>query len=235
MIPKVIHYCWFGGKPLPLDVEQCIRSWKKFCPDYEIRQWNESNYDVGKHPFMKAAYETGSWAFVSDYARLDIIYNHGGVYLVTDVELLKDLQPLLELDCYFGMQQDRNLIATGLGFGAVKGHGAVKKMLEYYDNLTFSTERKVQLACPQLNSAALEACGFVREDKLQVVEGAHIFPCTYFDPLSPGRTRDLTGKDTVSIHHYSASWTSGKQRLKRKLIRLIGEKRIHKIKKLLGK
>jgi hypothetical protein len=123
MIPKVIHYCWFGGKPLPLDVEQCIRSWKKFCPDYEIRQWNESNYDVGKHPFMKAAYETGSWAFVSDYARLDIIYNHGGVYLDTDVELLKDLQPLLELDCYFGMQQDRNLIATGLGFGAVKGHG----------------------------------------------------------------------------------------------------------------
>jgi peptide/nickel transport system substrate-binding protein len=103
----------------------------------------------------------------------------------------------------------------------------------YYDNLTFSTERKVQLACPQLNSAALEACGFVREDKLQVVEGAHIFPCTYFDPLSPGRTRNLIGNDTVSIHHYSASWQPAKNRWKRKLIRFIGQERIAKIKEWL--
>ena len=233
MIPKVIHYCWFGGKPLPMEVERCIRSWKKFCPDYEIRQWNESNYDVRKHPFMEAAFEAGCWAFVSDYARLDIIYNYGGIYLDTDVELLKDLQPLLELECHFGMQQDRNLIATGLGFGAVKGNGAVKKMLEYYDDLTFSAEQKVQLACPQLNSAALAASGFVREDRLQVVEGAHIFPCTYFDPLSPGRTRNLIGKDTVTIHHYSASWQPAKNRWKRKLIRFIGQERIAKIKEWL--
>ena len=91
MIPKVIHYCWFGGKPIPNDVKKCINSWKKKCGDYEIKCWNESNFDVNAHPFTKAAYEAKAWAFVSDYARLKVVYDHGGIYLDTDVELLKKL------------------------------------------------------------------------------------------------------------------------------------------------
>ncbi len=91
MIPKMIHYCWFGGKPLPKDVLDCIKTWKKYCPDYEIKRWDESNFDVNSHPFMKAAYEAKAWAFVSDYARLKVVYDNGGIYLDTDVELLKNL------------------------------------------------------------------------------------------------------------------------------------------------
>lgn len=104
MIPKVIHYCWFGGKPIPNDVKKCINSWKKKCPDYEIKCWNESNFDVNAHPFTKAAYEAKAWAFVSDYARLKVVYDHGGIYLDTDVELLKNLDFLLKYDFYIGIE-----------------------------------------------------------------------------------------------------------------------------------
>ena len=118
MIPKVIHYCWFGGNPLPPDARRCIASWKKHCPDYEIRQWNETNFDISAHPFMRAAWEAKAWAFVSDYARLQVVYTHGGIYLDTDVELKQSLDGLLAHSCYVGLQQVGPLVATGLGFGA---------------------------------------------------------------------------------------------------------------------
>ena len=105
MIPKKIHYCWFGKNPLPADVKKCIESWKKYCPDYEIIEWNESNFDITQNPFMKAAYENKAWAFVSDYARLKVVYDNGGIYLDTDVELLKSLDSLLENPCYLAIQQ----------------------------------------------------------------------------------------------------------------------------------
>ena len=118
MIPKIIHYCWFGGKPLPPEVRRCIRSWQRVCPDYEIRRWDETNFDVTAHPFMKAAYEAGAWAFVSDIARLMVVHAHGGIYLDTDVELLRRPDGLLDNGCYVGTQQADGQIATGLGFGA---------------------------------------------------------------------------------------------------------------------
>lgn len=117
MIPKIIHYCWFGGGELPQMQKKCIESWKKFCPDYEIKEWNESNYDVHKVPYISEAYDAGKMAFVSDYARLDIIYKHGGIYLDTDVEIIKSLEPLLEHTCFLGAERD-GIVATGLGFGA---------------------------------------------------------------------------------------------------------------------
>lgn len=89
MIPKIIHYCWFGGKELPIEVKKCIASWRKMCPDYEIIRWDESNFDVGQHPFVREAYKAKVWAFVSDYARLKVVYDNGGIYLDTDVELRK--------------------------------------------------------------------------------------------------------------------------------------------------
>lgn len=96
MIPKIIHYCWFGGNSLPSDVLKCIKTWEKYCPDYEIKRWDESNFDVNSHPFIKAAYESKAWAFVSDYARLKVVYENGGIYLDTDVELLKNLGFFIE-------------------------------------------------------------------------------------------------------------------------------------------
>ena len=120
MIPKIIHYCWFGGNPLPMDVKKCIESWKEKCPDYEIKCWDESNFDVNAHPFTKAAYEAKAWAFVSDYARLRVVYDNGGIYLDTDVELLKNIDFLLPYEGYIGVQQAGCYCTTGLGFGAIK-------------------------------------------------------------------------------------------------------------------
>lgn len=235
MIPKIIHYCWFGGKPLPRDVEQCIASWKKYCPDYEIQQWDESNFDVMSHPFMKAAYEAKAWAFVSDYARLQVVYENGGIYLDTDVELCKSLDELLHNGCYFGTQQVGKVVATGLGFGAEERHPGVLAMMREYDALSFDQDNKEAIACPILNTHAMEVYGYTPQNTVQRLNdiGVTIYPPEYFDPCSPGDAQDLTCEDTVSIHHYSASWTGGKNVLKRRLIRMIGEGRIKQCKALL--
>lgn len=235
MIPKVIHYCWFGGANLPWDVKKCIRSWEKYCPDYEIKQWDESNFDINCHPFVQAAYKSKAWAFVSDYARLKIIYENGGVYLDTDVELLKNLDFLLENQCYLGVQQGGYLCATGLGFGATKGNPVIREMLGEYDKTEFSSDSKERIACPYLNTRAIERMGYVYTEDIWGGNGITVYPCRYFDPITVGDRENLLCEDTVSIHHYSASWLSGQARMRRKIIRLIGEEKIHRLKKLLGK
>lgn len=232
MIPKVIHYCWFGKNPLPGDVKKCIESWKKHCPDYEIKQWDESNFDVEAHSFMKEAYEAKSWAFVSDYARLKVIYDNGGIYLDTDVELLKNIDFLLENKGFIGVQQDRHLCATGLGFGAEKENIVIKRMMEKYDTLSFDFNNKMEISCPILNTEALREFGFVYTEDIQRLEDMIIYPPEYFDPLSPGH-ENLKGENTISIHHYSATWVGGKAMLKRKIMRLIGQERVFKIKRIL--
>lgn len=230
MIPKTIHYCWFGGKPEPADVKKCIASWKKYAPDYALRRWDETNFDVTAHPFTKAAYEAGCWAFVSDYARLKLVYDHGGIYLDTDVELLKSPDALLRHEAFFATEQKDKCVATGLGFGGEKGSAAVAAMLAVYDTVTFDPEKREQLACPILNTKALRERGYVFGGDVQQLPGAAVYPPRYFDPLAPGDTQNLLCGDTYSIHHYSASWTSPGNRLKRRLFRLVGEERILKIK-----
>ena len=234
MIPKVIHYCWFGGKALPAEVEKCLASWKKYCPDYEIRQWNESNVDIHSHPFMESAYQAKAWAFVSDYARLKVIYENGGIYLDTDVELLKNLDFLLENEFYIGAQQLGHLCTTGLGFGAEKGNGIVARMLAQYDGLSYQPGIKEKLACPILNARVFEELGYRFADDPIALGDALILPPRYLDPIAPGKGQaDLLCEDTVSIHHYSASWGSKSTVLRRKLIMMIGIKRIAKLKHLL--
>ena len=236
MIPKKIHYCWFGKNPLPADVKKCIESWKKYCPDYEIIQWNETNFDITQNPFMKAAYENKAWAFVSDYARLKVVYDNGGIYLDTDVELLKNLDSLLVNPCYLAIQQYGRFVTTGLGFGAEKGSVMIQKMLEEYENNSFSLEKRDELACPYLNSKSVrDLCGEYALDEITTFECVKIFPPQYFDPYAPGDTENLLNDNTYSIHHYSASWTSNKQKFKRKIVRLIGQDRIYKIKQRMHK
>lgn len=234
MIPKVIHYCWFGGKPLPNDVKKSINSWKKKCPNYEIIQWNEKNFDVYENEFCKEAYRTKNWAFVSDYARLKIIYNQGGIYLDTDVELIKNLDFLLNEKAYFGIQQQDYLVATGLGFGAEKNNKLVYTMLKQYESLIFDESKKEKFACPLLNTNALKQEGYISDKNNSFFKGARIFIPEYFDPYAPGENKkNLFSKNTVSIHHYSASWLSKKNIYKRKLIRIIGQKNINNIKRLI--
>ena len=232
MIPKVIHYCWFGENPLPSNTKKYIETWKKYCPDYEIKQWNESNFDVNSHPFMRAAYEVKAWAFVSDYARLKIIYDNGGIYLDTDVELLKNLDFLLQNDFYIGVQQLGKLCNTGLGFGAVAKNNITKKMLDKYDRVTFCDEKRKELACPGFNTDVLKEIGYRYSDNIVCVEDkSFVFPPKYFDPVSPGDSINLICEDTISIHHYSASWGSKSEKYKRKIFTFIGQQRINKLKK----
>lgn len=232
MIPKVIHYCWFGGKPLPADVQRCIDSWKKACPDYEIRRWDENSVDVNAHPFMKTAYDQKAWAFVSDYARLWVVYQNGGIYLDTDVELLKCLDPFLKDGCYLAVQQANHQIATGLGFGAEAGNPVIGAIMGAYDSIVFDPNNREAMACPLLNTQVLVDMGYVYSESVQWVNGAVIYPPRYFDPVAPG-CRDITCAETVSVHHYSATWVTGYRYWKRKVARMIGDKWIIRLKGLL--
>ena len=133
MIPKTIHYCWFGGKEKPKLAQKCIRSWKKYCPDYKIIEWNENNFDVHQNDYTSFLYENKKYAFLSDYVRLKVVFDQGGVYFDTDVEVIKSIDNFLKYEAFYGFENDQ-YVASGLGFGAEKGHITLAKMLEIYDN-----------------------------------------------------------------------------------------------------
>lgn len=208
MIPKKIHYCWVGGNPLPESVKKCIKSWKKRCPDYEIIEWNETNYDFSSVPYMREAYEEKKWGFVPDYARLDIVYTHGGIYLDTDVEIIRPLDPLLKLQGFAGFQ-DETQVALGLGFGAEAGNPVLKILMDSYRDLHF---RQPDGSCdltpsPTLNTRTLvEKCGLRPADSLQALDGMTVFPSEYFCPKSFDDGVVRKTKNTYSIHHFDASW-----------------------------
>ena len=232
MIPKKIHYCWFGGKAIPKIVQKCIKSWKKMCPDYEIILWNESNFDIECNKFVYEAYKAKEWAFVSDYARLKIIYENGGIYLDTDVELLKNMDDILENKCYFPIQQCDKNIATGLGFGSTKNNKIIKEMMDVYENLEFDINKKDEFICPILNTEVLKKYGYeYREEKYFLDEtNITIYPPKYFDPIAPGNSENLLCDDTISIHNYTALWTNNSTRLKRKIINIVGQDKVNKLK-----
>ena len=211
MIPKVIHYCWFGGNEKSEMIKRCMASWRKFCPDYEIVEWNESNYDVTKQPFIKKAYEAGKWAFVADYARVDILYQHGGVYLDTDVELVSSLNPFLKYDFYAGFESV-SFVSFGLGFGSVEGHLVLKDILDYYDGLEFPDNDfgLSMVSCPRIQTDALKKRGMACNNENQVVDGCHIFNTEYFSPMSFKTGKTNITANTVSIHHYEMSWVTEK-------------------------
>ena len=139
MIPKIIHYCWFGGAPKPKSVLRCIDSWKKYCPDFEIREWTEQEFDITQNEYTRQAYEAKAWGFVPDYIRLWITYNYGGIYLDTDVQVIKDLTPLCVNSAFAGFQED-GYVALGLGFGAEAGNPVIGAHMEQYEHLRFCND-----------------------------------------------------------------------------------------------
>lgn len=238
MIPKIINYCWFGGKEEPKEVKKCINSWKKYCPDYRIVRWDESNYDVGSHEYMHEAYKKKRWAFVSDFARLDIIYNNGGIYLDTDVELMKSLDEMLSNSFFFGIEVDTNIetgrqsinIATGLGFGAEKGNLIVKKMIEQYEDAHFVTSEGLDMTpCPIRNTDAVRPFIDCIEDKTYSFDGGKIYSSDYFCPIESNGVIKRFTDNTISIHHYNASWKNMVEKNFYKL-RLLKRRMIRKIK-----
>lgn len=219
VIPKVIHYCWFGKSPIPKEYEAYMDSWRRYCPEYEILRWDEHNYDISKNKFMRQAWDCKKWAFVSDYARLDIVYENGGIYLDTDVELIQNLDPLLYNNMYCGFEQG-NLVSTGLGFGAVRGFDHLKKMRDCYADVDFINQDGSfnEKTCPIYNTEYLVGLGMKRNGRTQNVDGITVYSRETLAPESFSGWRTDFTKNTYSVHHYHATWrgTEWREQMKRK-------------------
>lgn len=220
MIPKVIHYCWFGGKKKPQDVLDCIASWKKYLPDYRIIEWNESNYDITKNQYMHDAYKEKKWAFVSDYCRIDVVYQEGGIYLDTDVEVVRSFNDLLTEKFFCGFESRDPImdikkiryeesVAFGLGFGSIKGHKILKDLLDLYAKMNFyNPDSSLNLmACPHYQTEVLKNYGLVANRKTQRFEGGIAYSPEYFCPQSNLTDEMLClTENTYSIHHFTGTW-----------------------------
>lgn len=226
-IPKIIHYCWFGGNPKPVSVIKCIESWKKYCPEYQIIEWNELNFDVLAHLYTSQAFSLKKWAFISDYARLYIIYNNGGIYLDTDVELLKSLDPLLSHSAYAGFE-DGKLVATGLGMGAIPRQEMIYKLLKSYDSISLLDEKgELNLvSCPILNTHVMLEHGLLQNNKKQTINGLTVFPKEFFSPIDYYTGRCTITKNTYSIHHFEASWKTKREKIKMRFRKKIGKNNV---------
>ena len=229
MIPKIIHYCWFGGNSLPNDAKKCIASWKKFFPGYEIKEWNESNFDVNCCDYVKEAYAAKKWAFVSDYTRFWILYHEGGLYFDTDVEVIKDMSDIIAKGAFMGCETDNKCAPglglganPGLGLGANPGLGLYKEILDYYEKIHFFIEGNTTETVVTHTSKILKSHGWVGNGEIEQIEGVTIYPPEYFCPMDYKTGKlDIT-PNTRSIHWYTASWQSSYSKAKTKLQQLLG-------------
>lgn len=209
MIPKVIHYCWFGGNPLPELALRCIESWRKFLPDYEIKEWNESNYDVCKITYIAQAYNAQKYAFVSDFARFDILYEYGGLYFDTDVEVLRPMDEIIERGAFAGVECAGALNA-GLGLASPAASPIYREILDSYENSSFiKNDGTMDLTTVVKRvSDIFRKHGFTDEDEIQCVAGITIYPAEYFCPKDYITGKIKITENTCTIHHYDGSWTS---------------------------
>lgn len=226
MIPKVIHYCWFGKNPLPRSVQKCISSWRIFLPDYEIKEWNEENFDVNCINYTSEAYKAKKYAFVSDYARYWILYQYGGLYFDTDVEIIKPMYDIIEKGPFMGVEIPSikgkvPMVAPGLCLGAEKNMIFYKQMINYYATLHFFNNDGTfnQKTIVYYNTELLKDYGLQPINDIQFVGGIWIYPHDFFNPFD-----DFTGKlniseNTRSIHWYSKTW-SDTNFIRKKLSRL---------------
>lgn len=243
-IPKIIHYCWFGGKPLPKSAEKCISSWKKFFPDYEIKRWDESNFDVNIIPYTSQAYQAKKYAFVSDYARFWIIHKHGGLYFDTDVEVIKPFDDIIAAGAFIGCENPYTpgcnaselAVAAGLGIGAPPDFGLYDEIIKFYDSINFENpdgKSNPETVVTYVTNLLISK-GLVSTGEIQNIEGLSVYPSDYFCPISTkdGKLRLTT--NTRSIHHYDQTWQSPTRKYGRKLILAFGGVKLkNTLKKLL--
>lgn len=205
MIPKVIHFCWFGHGEKNQIIKKCMKSWKKKCPDFEIIEWNEDNFNVNINQFCKEAYREKKWAFVSDYARIWILYNYGGVYLDTDIELLKNIEPLLINKAFTGFE-GQDFLQTGI-MGCEKNDPIMGLLLEKYETKSFYTEEgKINMTPNVVEFTDIfRQRGLILNDQFQMIDGWAIYPRTYFTPIDPHGNRNKT-KNSYTDHHFTSTW-----------------------------
>lgn len=250
MIPKIIHYCWFGGKPLPEDALKCIESWRKYCPDYRIVEWNESNTDLESCDYVKEAYQAKKWAFVSDFVRFQVLYDNGGVYFDTDVELIKPIDPIIEKGPFMGIEtypgayvgnDSAMIVAPGLGIAVDAGNLFYGEVLDHYKRVHFiDGDGFMNMDTVGMHvTGLLIAHGLKPENTFQTVCGINIYPKEYFNPLNANSGRVELTKNTVSIHHYAGTWVNNKTKITEKgfqfIFRVFGEKTAARTKKLYRK
>lgn len=217
MIPKKIHYCWFGRGEKPKLAQKCIASWHKYMPDYEIIEWNEDNFNVNYNAYTKMCYEQKKYAFLTDYLRLLIIEEHGGIYFDTDVEVLKSFDGLLNQTAFAGFENE-TAVATGLGFGAESHNPVIQQMIREYNSLLDGEHGVV--GCPKLNTLALEKFGFTANGIYQNLGDITIYPKEFFNPLNNNTGKLDKTKNTYSVHWYSMSWMDSKTRIRSRITRV---------------
>lgn len=229
MIPKIIHYCWFGGNSLPEEAQKCIASWKKYLPDYTIKEWNESNFDITSNLYVKQAYESRKFAFVSDYVRLYALLTDGGIYMDTDIEVLKSYNPFLHHHAFSGFENN-NYVTTGM-MASEKGGKWVSELLKYYTDRSFI--RKDGSFDTTTNTITItrymQKEGLKQNNKFQDFPGlVTIYPSDFFCPKDHGTGLIKLTDNSVCIHHFACSWIPHKLRFlhKCKVIayRIFGEK-----------
>ena len=245
MIPKIIHYCWFGGKPLNKLGRKCLKSWKKFFPNYEIIEWNERNFDLNCCRYVQEAAKEKKWAFVSDYARYKILYEQGGVYFDTDVEVIKLFDDILANGAFMGCENpDLNstyAVNPGLGVAVAPGLGFYKEVLEDYEKSSFyNDDGSLNLyTIVQRTTDLLRKHGLKDSMEIQPVADITIYPAEYFCPINMRTGELVITENTHSIHRYAASWVDNKSRIRGKIYcfiaRLFGEKLANKIRKIFGR
>lgn len=239
MIPKTIHYCWFGKGKKGRVFKKCLKSWKKYYPDYKIIEWNENNFDVKGIEFTKEAYKEKKYAFVSDYARLKIIYENGGIYFDTDVEARKRIDKRI-LEKGYLAEETKGIIATGLGFSAPKGNPAIRIMMEDYEDDSFyrTGKNKNMIPCPIKNTNKLKEAGYIIKE-FQEIEGLTVFPPEFFCGYDINNSCIYVTKETYTIHHYKGSWLSPKEKaketIKRVISKILGKKNFERIRHIKNK
>ena len=213
MIPKIIHYCWFGGNPLPPLAVKCMDSWKKHCGDFEIKEWNENNFDISMTRYSKEAAEREKWAFVADIARFYTMYQYGGLYFDIDVEVVKPIDGFLDTGMFIGFESDVE-INTGQGFGAEKNFYLVKKMLDIYNETPFINPDGTSnmTPSPKYTSKIMEAEGFVLNNTRQTIGNIEVYPTEYFCPKDWRNDETIITPNTYTVHHFMASWWGDEER-----------------------
>lgn len=241
-IPKIIHYCWFGQSPLPKSAMKCIASWKKYFPDYEIKEWNEDNFNVNIIPYTAEAYKAKKYAFVSDYARFWILYRYGGLYFDTDVEVIKNMDDIIAKGPFMGCEKDAegdNVadVNPGLGLGATSNLCLYKELLDLYATIHFqNADSTLNLkTVVEYTTELLFKHGLKCTREIQCVGGVYIYPTSYFCPISVKDGKLRITSDTRSIHHYAQSWQSPFRKYGRKFILWIGGENLKKtLKSIMG-
>ncbi|SET10969.1 glycosyltransferase family 32 protein [Prevotella sp. kh1p2] len=213
MIPKIIHYCWFGDKPLPLSALECIDSWKRYFPNYTIKEWNEENFDVSIIPYTRDAYQDKKYAFVSDFARFWILYHNGGIYFDTDVEVIKPFTEVLKKGPFMGLESDATLhksvaVAPGLGIAAEAKMEVYREILDRFQELSYFSEsgnRNGYTMIPMITELFLKS-GLKGNSTIEHIRGINIYPKEYFNPMDSSTGIIQITDKTLSIHKYDSSW-----------------------------